>query len=270
MIPYTGQMREPDTTVPCEHYVSVCSPSSCRYAAKKVITVPSSPGEQSKPSPDSLGDLAQVSAPVARAIETFAAAAGTRRIENICKAYQTLKSSINGLGIEQVLPLADKVLGQSAIALVVSAYSHERCFMCMDGSVTCENCSEEDVETQTGCLRCNSTGLAPCEFCDGTGWVGNDVIPRELRRAVWLSRLKHTHHVLEKYARTYTPKVLDVLSRRPAGDTRRRLAIVETIRLAAKMHALGGSSAVNDPEHLKHLTSAEQKVRMCLTMLAWQ
>jgi len=207
---------------------------------------------------------------VAKAIETFAAAARTRRIENICKAYETLKSSINGLGIQEVLPLADKALGQSAIALVVSAYSHERCFMCTDGSVACENCSEEDTDTQTGCLRCNSTGLAPCEFCDGTGWVGNDVIPRELHRAVWRSRLKHTHNVLEKYARTYTPKVLDVLSKRPAGDTRRRLAIVETIRLAAKMHALARSSAVSDPEHLQHLASAEQKVRMCLTMLSWQ
>jgi hypothetical protein len=232
--------------------------------------VSSSSDEQSGPASDNLGKLEQVPAPIARAIETFAVAARTRRIENICTAYQTLKSSINGMKIQEVLPLADKVLGQSTIALVVSAYSHERCFMCTDGSVACENCSEEDTDTQTGCLRCNSTGLAPCEFCEGTGWVGNDVVPRELHRAVWLSRLKQTHHVLEKYARTYTPKVLDVLSRRPVGDTRRRLAIVETIRLAAKMHALGESCAVSDPEHLKHLTSAEEKIRMCLTMLSWQ
>jgi len=235
-----------------------------------VIIVSSSSDGQPERSPESLGDLEQLPAPVARAIETFAVAARTRRIENICKAYQTLKSSINGLAIRQVLPLVDKVLGQSAIALVVSAYSHERCFMCTDGSVACENCSEEDTETQTGCLRCNSTGLAPCEFCEGTGWVGDDVIPHELQRAVWLSRLKQTHHVLEKYARTYTPKVLDVLSKRAPNDNRRRLAIIETIRLAAKMHALSESCAVSDPEHLKHLASAEQKVRMCLTMLSWQ
>ena len=240
------------------------------FYGKMVIIVSSSSGEQSERSPESLGDLEQLPAPVARAIETFAVAARTRRIENICKAYQTLKSSINGLAIQQVLPLADKVLGQSATALVVSAYSHERCFMCTDGSVVCENCSEEDTDTQTGCLRCNSTGLAPCEFCEGTGWVGDDVIPHELQRAVWLSRLKQTHYVLEKYARTYTPKVLDVLSKRAPNDNRRRLAIMETIRLAAKMHALSESCAVSDPEHLKHLTAAEQKIRMCLTMLSWQ
>jgi len=254
--------------VSCARYFSVFSLSNLPVCGKKVIIVPSTNSGQPGPSPESDDRPAGVSAPVARAIENFAVAARTRRIENICKAYQTLKSSINGMGIQQVLPLADKVLGQSAIALVVSAYAHERCFMCTNGSVPCENCSDEDTDTQTGCLRCNSTGLAPCEFCNGTGWVGDDVIPHELHRAVWLSRLKQTHHVLEKYARTYTPKVLDVLSRRPANDNRRRLVLVETIRLAAKMHALAQSCAVTDPEHLKHLTAAEEKVRTCLAMLS--
>lgn len=236
----------------------------------KVKTVPSSGGGQPERSPKSDGGLGQLPAPITKAIETFAAAAQTRRIENICNAYQTLKSSVNGLRIERVLPLADKVLGQSAIALVVSAYSHEKCFMCTNGSVACDSCGEDDLETQIGCLRCNSTGLAPCEFCDGAGWVGNDVIPRELLHAVWTSRLKHTHKVLEKYAGTYTPKFLEALSRQPADNDQRRQAIMETIRLAAKMHALAQSCAVSDPEHLKHLTATEQKVRMCLTMLSWK
>ena len=232
--------------------------------------MPSSPSEQPEHSPENIDGLGQVPAPVAKAIETFTTAAKTRRIENICNAYQTLKSSVDGLGIEKVLPLADKMLGQSAIALVVSAYSHEKCFMCINGSVDCENCSEDDTDVLTGCLRCNSTGLTPCEFCEGTGWVGDDVIPRELHRAVWRSRLKHTHKVLELYAKTYPPKVLEVLSRRSVDDSRRRLVVVETIRLAAKMHALAQSCAVTDPEHLKHLISAEQKIRMCLTMLSWR
>ena len=262
-------MQEPNTTVPCGHYDSVFSLSNSPLCGKKVKIMPSSPGGQPERSPESGSDLGQVPAPVTKAIETFAAAAQSRRIENICKAYQTLKSSVNGLGIQQVLPLADKVLGQSAIALVVSAYSHERCFMCSNGSVTCESCSEEDTDTRTDCLHCNSTGLAPCEFCEGTGWVGNDVIPRELRRAVWHSRLKHTHTILENYARIYTPKLIEALSKRPAGDDKRRLAILETIRLAAKIHALARSCVVTDPEQRKHFASAEQKLRTCLTMLAW-
>ena len=232
--------------------------------------VSSSNSGQPERSSDGPVDLAQLPAPVAKAIETFAAAAHTRRIENICKAYETLKSSVNGLSIQHVLPLADKIIGQSTLVLVVSAYSHEKCFMCENGSVPCETCSEDDTDSQARCSHCNSTGYAPCEFCAGTGWVGNDVIPRELHRAVWRSRLKHTHQILEKYAKLYTRAFLDDLSRRPVQDDQRRLAIMETIRMAAKIHALIQSCAVTDPEHVKHLATAEQKIRACLTMLSWK
>ncbi|MBL7219858.1 MAG: hypothetical protein ISS69_07085 [Phycisphaerae bacterium] len=230
--------------------------------------MPSSDSGQPQRPADSAGDLGQLPAPVASAIKTFAAAAKTRRIENICSAYQTLKSSVNGLGMDQILPLADSVLGQSTIALIVSAYSHERCFMCINGAVPCEACSEEDAETRSQCPHCNSTGMVPCEFCDGTGWVGNDVIPRELHRAVWRSRLKHTHHSLEKYAAVYTHEKIEALSRQPAGNKQRCKAIMSTNRLAAKLHALARSCAVGDPEHIRHLNAAERKVRNCLTVLS--
>ena len=252
------------------HYDSVFSLLDPPFCGEKVKIVPSSGSGQHERSPDSDGGPEQVPVTVVKAIETFAAAARTRRIANICNAYETLRSSANGLRIERILPLADKVLGQSAIALVVSAYSHERCFMCTNGSVPCEACSDEDTATKTRCTRCNSTRLTPCEFCEGTGWVGDDVIPRELRRAVWSSRLKHTRNVLERYSRAYTPEALQALSRQPAGDDRRHQAIVETIRLAAKIHALARSCAVTDPEQVKHLDSTEQKVRTCLTMLSWR
>jgi len=140
--------------------------------------------------------------------------------------------------------------------------------MCTNGAVPCEVCSEEDAETQSHCQHCNSTGLTPCEFCDGTGWVGNDVIPRELHRAVWRSRLKHTHNSLEKYAAAYTHEKLEALSRQPAGSEQRHKAIISTNRLAAKLHALARSCAAGDPEHIRHLNAAEQKVRNCLTVLS--
>jgi len=34
LIPYTGQMQEPDTMVPCGSYASVYSPPNCRFTAK--------------------------------------------------------------------------------------------------------------------------------------------------------------------------------------------------------------------------------------------
>ena len=120
-----------------------------------VETVSSSNSGQPERSTDGPGDLAQLPAPVVKAVETFAAAAHTRRIENICKAYEALKSSVNGLGIQYVLPLADKIIGQSTVALVVSAYSHEKCFMCANGSVPCESCSEDDADPQAKCTHCN-------------------------------------------------------------------------------------------------------------------
>ncbi|MCP4377588.1 MAG: hypothetical protein GY794_15600 [bacterium] len=224
---------------------------------------------QSGQAADSSGNAVGIPPQVTSAIQAFTAAAKTRRIENICEAYQKLKSSANGLRIEHILPLADKVLGQSAVAIVASAYSHERCFMCIEGSVPCEFCKNEDAETRAHCQRCHSTGMTTCGFCEGTGWVGNDVIPRELLRAVWTSRLKHTHNVLEKYAKTYTRKVLESLSKRPPGDAQRHKALLATTRLAAKLHALSQSCIATNPDHIKHITLAEQKVRTCLTMLAW-
>lgn len=215
-------------------------------------------------------ELAQLPAGVALAVETFASAAHTRRIENICKAYDTLKSSANGYGIQHLLPLVDKLIGRSSLALIVSAYSHEKCFMCANGSIPCEACAEDDSDSQSICSNCGCTGYAPCEFCGGTGWVGNDVIPHELQRSVWRHRLKHTHTVLEKYARVYTRPVLDALARQPVEDDRRRLAIMESIRLASKMHTLSQSSVVTDPAHFKHLVTAEQKIRACLQVLAWE
>jgi len=218
--------------------------------------------------PEGVGQLPE---PVVRAIQTFAEAAKTRRVENICQAYQSLKSSADGLGINKVLTLADEFLGHSAILLVISAYSHERCFMCDHGVLPCEMCGEgEQVDDDRECLRCNSTGLSPCEFCEGTGWVGNDVIPKELLRAVWKSRLKHTQHVLEEYARKYTPKILSELAKRNINDEQRREAITQTIRLAAKLRALSNSPAVSNPTQKEHFTSAEDKVRMCLNVLTWR
>jgi hypothetical protein len=235
-----------------------------------VKNVPESQSGQPGGQPAGKIDMDQLPEPVAKAIESFTAAAQTRRIENICQAYETLKSSANGMGIQHVLPLVDQTLGKSALTLVVSAYAQEKCFMCQNGSIPCEACGDDDADTRAKCSHCTSTGLAPCEFCAGTGWVGNDVIPHELRGAVWRNRLKQTHKILEKYARLYTKVFLDALSRRPLDDPQRRQAISETIRLAAKLHALAGSRVVSDPEHAKHLQMAEQKVRTCLTMLSWK
>jgi hypothetical protein len=232
------------------------------------VKIVSSSDRQSGQSADSSGNIEQVPARVTSAIEAFASAAKTRRIADICEAYQRLKASVNGLRIEQILPLADRALGQSALAMVASAYSHERCFMCTEGSVPCDSCSNEDAETRAHCQRCHATGMTTCGFCGGTGWVGNDVIPHELSHAVWTSRLKHTHGVLERYAKTYTRKVIESLSRRPLGDDQRRKALLATSRLASKLHALSQSCIATNPDHIKHITLAEQKVRACLAMLS--
>lgn len=229
-----------------------------------------SPNKQTDDTPDSLGETTEPSPALAKAIEEFAAATETRRIENICKAYQAIKTAGDGLPIAEILPMIDEVIGQSSGAVIVSAYSHGHCFMCTNGSVPCEACNDYESAERTECSHCNSTGLAPCDFCDGSGWIANDVIPHELHRAVWKNRLKRTHKVLEKYAALYTQPFLQDLAMRPFDNEQRQRAIMETIRLSAKLHALTNSCAVTDPVHRKHLESAEQKVRTCLNMLAWK
>jgi hypothetical protein len=202
------------------------------------------------------------------ALADFAQAAETRRIENICKTYNAMKASANGMSIQHLLSLADEALGRSSLGLIVTAYSQEKCFMCNKGSNPCEACDAGDSESRGHCVHCNSTGEAPCDFCAGTGWVGNDVIPHELQIPVWRHRLKTTHKLLEKYAKTYTKATLDDLAGRPSNDKQRQAAILETGRLAAKLHALGKSCAITDHTQAEHLTSAEAKVRACLKILS--
>jgi hypothetical protein len=240
------------------------------FCGRMVKAVSSNNTEQPDGPTDAPSDIAQLPPAVAGAVESLATAAHTRRIDFICKAYEELKTSANGFGIQHLLTLTDKVIGKSALALIVAAYAHEKCFMCTNGSSVCEVCSEDEAgsASQIKCSNCNSTGLTPCEFCAGTGWVGDDVIPHELHRSVWRSRLKQTHHILEKYAKTYPKALLDDISQRPSSDDQRRLAIVETIRLSAKLHALTQSSAVTDPKHFKHLATAETKVSNCLKILS--
>ncbi|MBT3200926.1 MAG: hypothetical protein HN350_13545 [Phycisphaerales bacterium] len=74
--------------------------------------------------------------------------------------------------------------------------------------------------------------------------------------------------LLEEYAKTYTKAPLDELAGRPSNDKQRQAAILETGRLAAKLHALEKSCAITDHTQAEHLKSAEAKVRACLKILS--
>lgn len=204
---------------------------------------------------------------IVKALEAFAAAARGRHVEAICAAYQGLQSAANGMGPKQLLLLADKTIGRSAADLVVSAFSHCNCFMCTDGVVACDVCEGKGtVDTDEPCANCASLGLVRCSFCEGTSWAGSDVIPHELRQAVWQRRLARAGKALRQFARDFCPAALSLLGNAPASERHRMVR--RAIRLEARLRNLARDARTFGPDQHEHLVTTAQKLHACLEMVS--
>ena len=202
---------------------------------------------------------------VAQALANLRAAAETKKVDPICNAYQTLRVAANGMAISDMLALADKALGTSAAELVVSAYSHRRCFMCEAGTVPCERCEGSGfLEEGRACQHCDGLAVTACGFCGGTAWPDRNTIPRELVPIVLQRQIMHARADIKRVA--VAAAALDPGKVSELTNDRRKQLVSWMIRLNARLVDLINAEAV-DEDQQAHFGSLTRKIKICLNVL---
>ena len=182
-----------------------------------------------------------------KALEQLREAAETRQVEPICQAYAALCGAADHMPARDLLALAGQRLDLPAAGLVISAYSHLRCYMCDEGTIVCDAC-EGTCQDADGhpCLQCDGLGLTPCGFCGGTGWADRGTIPPELAKAVakrQLVRVQADLAEVQKLRARLGPEQVGQMSLDRRGALAGRL-----IRLQARLEELGRHVARNDKQ----------------------
>lgn len=193
-------------------------------------------------------------------------AAKDKKVERICAAYLALRRAAAGVNRREISALADTILGQPSMDLVVSAYSHRRCFMCSGGTVSCGQCGRNGTLADgKTCPDCEGLGLVVCSFCGGTGWAERSTIPPEIAPAVLDRQFRHVKTVLRC---TIGALAGFTIGRIRSLPRRKRAAVVARLmQLQWRLGELMSSSAVDDDEQRARLGAAAEKIRAGLEML---
>ena len=75
-----------------------------------------------------------------RALSELSEALATRKVEPICTSYLALRRLARGIRAGELLDRVGQAAGEDARAVIVSAFSHRRCFMCENGTDPCNAC----------------------------------------------------------------------------------------------------------------------------------
>ena len=193
-------------------------------------------------------------------------AANNRNVEQICAAHLALRRAAAGVNRREAFALADAVLGQSAMNLIVSAYSHRHCFMCDGGSVPCEQCDAGGrLANGRTCPGCEGLGLLECGFCSGTGWADRDTTPPEIATAVMSRQLDHVRTALDRTVKALGGFTIGKIRSLPLD--KRRAMVARLMQLHSRLGELAGSSAIDDDEEQVRLGAMVEKIRTELEML---
>jgi hypothetical protein len=142
----------------------------------------------------------------------------------------------------------DPLLTRRALDLIVSAFSHRRCFMCKGGMVRCDQCEGSGGGVRGRCPHCLGLGAVPCTFCQGSGWADRATTPPELRRSVLAKQLEHVRQDMHRLG-----KVVEDLKRHDeetGPDTVRLQLVGWLVRLSGRIAQLIDNRIVPPgPEH---------------------
>ena len=184
---------------------------------------------QSKSHPTNQSDFDKALAELTNAI-------AARKVEPICTSYLRLRTLAGGMKLEEMFNRIRQAAGDKALEVIVSAFSHRRCFMCDDGVMPCQACQGQGLTDGEPCLSCDGQGVEVCSFCLGTGWSDYNQIPKELRKAVLHRRIRHVEKDLARLVRTVSGKSLDSINKLSKDE--RKDIIVWLIRLQARLREL--------------------------------
>ena len=193
-------------------------------------------------------------------------AAHEKKTEEICAAYAALRRAAAEVDRREALALADAVLGRSAMDIVVSAYSHRRCFMCDGGTVLCEECDHTGrLAYGKTCPECEGLGVVECSFCRGTGWAERSSIPPEIAPAVLNRQFHHVKALLRRVVGALSGFTVAQIGR--LKPDKRRAVVARLMQLEWRIEDLAESSAIGIDEERIRLGVIAQKIHARLEML---
>lgn len=160
-------------------------------------------------------------------------------------------------------PWLMKVVGRTETMRLAKAFALKECFYCKGGLERCEACDGRGHHRHTAiCERCLGLGVAPCDFCTGSGWVTYNYVPAGLRLPVILERAKAATSRANELLRKATPTV----SARGSRETGKALAkdLVQLNRLLGVFEnaIVAGEKLVE--RDADHAAGMEKLVKTCL------
>lgn len=193
-------------------------------------------------------------------------AARQKKVHPICTAYQKLHDRAAGLNGRGLPGLIRKALGPRGEKLIISAFSHHRCFMCDNGTVPCRPCEGRGkIEEDRICPQCDGLGFCKCDFCRGTGWTDRDTIPPELRTPVLHRQLLHVRSELAPLAKALARfKPSDI---RDLAPERIRALAARLMREQARLTELTDTKVLDNTDEIARFAAAIANIEHVLTFL---
>ena len=173
------------------------------------------------------------------ALKELGSAIASKKVEPICTSYLALRRAGHAMPLHEFVSHIESAHGRTAQAVVISAFSHRKCFMCEDGGTVCQTCHGSGQVDRFMCPQCDGLGLQPCTFCLGTSWNDPNEVPGELRKGVFRRQVAH----VEKDAARLS-KLPDVSKLKSAGSfspAKRGQIVSWLVRLRARLNSLTGS-----------------------------
>ncbi len=199
------------------------------------------------------------------ALADLAEALAARKVEPICAAYISLRRNGRSMSAADILEGLNGTAGGSAEKMIISAFSHRRCFMCEDGFTPCRTCDGAGIVNDYPCPGCDGLGVEVCSFCQGTGWSDAGQIPAEVLRAAVHRRIRHVSSDLKhlnEILKTGLPASIERL-----GPEKRRELTSRLLRLRARLANLANAEIENNGGHAAAFQTAESRIGQLLKAL---
>lgn len=181
-----------------------------------------------------------------QAMDMLRQAAAQKKVDPICAAYLTLRRAAKGMKLAELFALADQALDAPSQILIVSAFSHQRCYMCSDGTVACPTCGGTGLaEPGRRCTKCDGLPV-PCGLCRGTNWSGPEGVPAELSRAVRGRQWVRVRAEVERLDATLQRDLAQYIFR--LGFPGRQTLAAWLMRLQARLGDLAAAGAIPQAE----------------------
>jgi len=199
-----------------------------------------------------------------QALQHLADAVAERRVEPISTAYLALRREARSMSPAELLEHVDRFAGKKARTLIVSAFSHRRCFMCRNGTTPCQVCEGSGTTDGEPCTQCDGLGIEVCPFCLGTGWIDPNEIPPEIRQPVRQRQIVQVEKDLARLAKV-GPKIWTWAA---ALSPEKRVEFAAwLIRLQARLSDLAETLAAGKDERAGRFKALAEKLDRMLARL---